>query len=163
MAIIVKSPSWNTIQEATWSLSSPEEPKPQSEKKISTDTSVNPCILMHGRCVIELGERRFVTPRAFTVEKNSRRWNSQGGGTRRRWNSQGHGTLRRRKSLKSGTPRGWNCSCAYTSTFKRLQNDRWEPLNYGKNACMLLEPWKRCNMTFLGPSGPIFYIDIDMY
>ena len=67
---------------------------------------------MHGRCVIELGERRFVTPRAFTVEKKSRRWNSQGGGTRRRWNSQGHGTLRRRKSLKSGTPRGWNCcSC----------------------------------------------------
>ena len=92
-----------------------------------------------------------------------RRRHSQGGGTRRRWNSQGHGTLRRRKSLKSGTPRGWNCSCAYTSTFKRLQNDRWEPLNYGKNACMLLEPWKRCNMTFLGPSGPIFYIDIDMY
>ena len=136
VANIVKSPSWehyprvatiqesvkwqllskallgSTIQEATWSLSSPEEPKPQSEKKISTDTSVNPCILMHGRCVIELGERRFVTPRAFTVEKKSRRWNSQGGGTRRRWNSQGHGTLSRRKSLKSGTPRGWNCcSC----------------------------------------------------
>ena len=27
---------------------------------------------MHELCVIELGERRFVTPRPFTVEKNSK-------------------------------------------------------------------------------------------
>ena len=121
VATIQESVKWQLLSKALLGTLSKRQlgvfqvrrnPSPNRKTKISTDISVNPCILMHGRCVIELGERRFVTPRAFTVEKNSRRWNSQGGGTRRRWNSQGHGTLRRRKSLKSGTPRGWNCcSC----------------------------------------------------
>ena len=38
---------------------------------------------MHGLCVIELGERRFVTPRPFTVEKNSQEVELTGG-----WHSQ---------------------------------------------------------------------------
>ena len=83
MAIIVKSPSWEHYPRGNLESFKSGGTQAPIGKKNSTDISVNPCILMHGLCVIELGERRFVTPRPFTVENNSQEVELTGG-----WHSQ---------------------------------------------------------------------------